>query len=190
MLMSDITQDLAFALWFMLPAAAANTAPIVAAALPGIKTHSMPIDGGRTFRGKPIFGLHKTWRGLLAGIIVGTLVFWLQEIAYQHHDRIIELIGTRDYLTLPALLCGPLFGIGAIGGDAIESFFKRQRGITSGGTWVPFDQLDYILGTLIVTAPIVALSLREYILTLVLWFIIHLLASYVGWRMGLKDVPI
>jgi CDP-2,3-bis-(O-geranylgeranyl)-sn-glycerol synthase len=39
---------------------------------------AIPIDGGRTLGGKRIFGDHKTWRGLLAGIVVGALAYdWL-----------------------------------------------------------------------------------------------------------------
>ena len=43
-----------------------------------------------------------------------------------------------------------LFSIcfGALIGDIIESFFKRRVGIERGKNWIPFDQLDFILGVL------------------------------------------
>jgi len=34
-------------------------------------------------------------------------------------------------------------------GDIIESFFKRRIGKKRGESWVPFDQLDFILGVLL-----------------------------------------
>ena len=37
---------------------------------------------------------------------------------------------------------------GALGGDIIESFFKRRTGKDRGEDWIPLDQLDFILGVL------------------------------------------
>jgi len=83
-----------------------------------------------------------------------------------------------------------LFAIGALGGDAIESFFKRQRNIKSGGSWVPFDQLDYIIGSVLVSLFFVILTPMQYVWIFIVWFILHLLASYLGYLVGLKKDPI
>jgi len=37
---------------------------------------------------------------------------------------------------------------GALIGDIVESFFKRRIGKVRGQDWIPFDQLDFILGAL------------------------------------------
>lgn len=182
--------DILFALWFLLPAAAANVAPILSAAIPFLKQWNAPIDGGRTFRGKELFGSHKTWRGLISGMIVATAVLWIQQMLVGHTEWAHYIADGVNYASLPTLLLGPLFAVGALGGDALESFFKRQRGIKSGGTWVPFDQIDYIIGALLVSLPFVILSPSRYIWALVIWFLMHLFASYVGWRVGLKKQPI
>ena len=63
------------------------------------------------------------------------------------------LVQDLDYVGLPTLIVGPLFAIGALGGDALKSFFKRQVGIRPGGTWFPFDQIDYIIGGAIASQP-------------------------------------
>src|SRR6266487_1933002 len=56
------------ALLFIGPAYFANAAPLV---LGG----GAPLDGGRSLAdGRPIFGPHKTVRGVIAGIVVGTLI--------------------------------------------------------------------------------------------------------------------
>lgn len=183
-------QDILLAFWLLLPAAIANAAPVFGAILPGIKHWNSPIDGGRTFRGHRLFGSHKTWRGLASGIIAATLVLWLQQLAFTHTEWAQYVAGPVNYKQLPIFLLGPLFAIGALGGDAIESFFKRQRGIKSGGTWIPFDQIDYILGAIIVTLPFIILKPSQYIWMLIVWFIMHLLFSYTGWAMGLKKRPI
>ena len=183
-------QDISFAVWFLLPAAIANMTPILSARIPGLRRWDAPIDGGRTFRGHALLGPHKTWRGLLTGMITATLVLWLQQLAFLHTDWARFASGTVDYSTPPIIILGPLFALGALGGDALESFFKRQRGIKSGGAWVPFDQIDYIIGSIIVSLPIVIASPSQYLWMIALWFAIHLASTYTGWLLGLKKDPI
>jgi CDP-2,3-bis-(O-geranylgeranyl)-sn-glycerol synthase len=184
-----MSRDILFAIWFMLPAAIGNVTPILAAVTPGLRRFDQPIDGNRQWRGKPIFGSHKTWRGLLAGIVMAALTFWLQRNAYAQSELIRDFCGPVHYDTLPWIL-GPLLGFGALAGDAIKSFFKRHRGIPSGKSWFPFDQLDYIIGAVIISLPFVRLSIMEYVWIFVIWFGMHLLFSYLGWMVHLKDQPI
>lgn len=189
-LTSIMLQDIAFAFWFLLPAAVANMVPVFSAALPGLKNWTAPIDGGRTFRGHALLGPHKTWRGLLSGMVAATFVLWVQQLAYTHSEWAQFAAGSVDYALLPTLILGPLFAIGALGGDAVESFFKRQRGIKSGGAWIPFDQIDYILGAIVVSLFVVIASPSEYLWMILVWFVMHLLVSYIGWLLGLKKDPI
>lgn len=148
------------------------------------------MDFGAKFRGKRIFGAHKTWRGLVAGIVAATLVLWLQQYLAGHVAWFAENTSQVDYLALPTLILGPLFAIGALGGDAIESFFKRQRNVAPGKGWFPFDQLDYIIGGAIITAPFVALSFAQYAWLVFLWLVAHLAFSGLGYLLGLKEQPI
>lgn len=182
--------DLLFTLWFFLPAALSNMIPIPLAKVPWLKKYEAPMDFGKTYRGKRIFGSHKTWRGFIAGIITATLVLWLQQWLVANYDWAATLTSQVDYAHLPTLLLGPLFAIGALGGDAIESFFKRQRNTPPGHGWFPWDQLDYIIGASILTAPLVALTFWQYAWLIVLWFVIHLISSYIGWLTGFKERPI
>lgn len=183
-------QDIYFALWFMLPAAIANASPIFTAHAPYLNKLTAPIDNGRTFRGKALLGPHKTWRGLIGGILVSTLIFWLERRFQNNFSFVQHVAGGTAYLTIPVLLLGPLFGLGALGGDALESFVKRQRGIESGKRWIPFDQLDYIIGTVLITLPLMLFALMVYVWIFILWTLTHLVASAIGWLMGLKDEPI
>ncbi len=183
-------QDIQVALWFLLPAAVANAMPIFVAKLPLLRRWNAPLDAGRTFNDKEIFGANKTWRGLVAGMIIATIVFWIQKTLVANTDWAAYAAGPVSYAELPTLLLGPLLGFGALGADALESFFKRLRDIAPGKQWFPFDQLDYIIGAVIVTLPFVHLPLAIYVWIFVIWFVIHLLASYVGWWIGLKKAPI
>jgi len=183
-------QDILLAIWFLLPAAVSNAAPVFAAKIPALKKYNAPLDGGKTWRGHRIFGAHKTWRGIISGIIVATVILWIQQLLFIHTDWADFLSGGIDYAALPVLLLGPAFAIGALGGDAIESFFKRAKGIKSGGSWVPFDQIDYIIGSVLVSLFFVILTPAQYVWIFVVWFIVHLAASYIGYLLGLKKDPI
>lgn len=184
-------REIIFSLWFMLPAACANVAPIIAAKLPGLRRWRTPIDFNRQYRGVAIFGPHKTWRGIVTGMVVATVVLWMQQFLVIDSGWLQNnTIHYLNYETVSIFILGPLLALGALGGDALESMLKRRRGIPSGKSWLPFDQLDYIIGAIIVTLPIVLLPWRLYAWMVVIWFGIHLLTSYVGWRLHLKDAPI
>jgi CDP-2,3-bis-(O-geranylgeranyl)-sn-glycerol synthase len=183
-------KELFLAVWFFLPAGLANMIPIIVAKLPGLRAYNAPIDGGKTYRGKRVFGAHKTWRGLLSGIVMATLVLWLQQVAIRHSAVLHDWTSQVDYLALNIWIVGPLFGIGALGGDAIESFFKRQRGVAPGHGWFPFDQTDYIIGGALLTAPFIRLDFFQYVALLVIWLIVHIVASYIGFLLHFKERPI
>lgn len=174
----------------MIPAAVANGAPIISARLPWIERWNARLDFGRKFHGRPIFGSHKTWRGIVSGMLFATATLWIQQTVIRHGIVPDSFTGAADYARLPTWLLGPLFGLGALGGDAIESFFKRQHGTRDGGTWFPFDQLDYIIGAVLVSLPFFILTVRQYLLVFFIWFGMHLLSTYLGWLVGLKDQPI
>lgn len=183
-------KELFFALWFFLPAGAANMIPIPVAAIPQLKRFDTPFDFGKTWRGKPIFGAHKTWRGLVAGIIFATIVLYLQQRLVAHSTWLQNWTDQVDYAQLPTLVLGPLFAVGALGGDAIESFFKRRVGIAPGHGWFPFDQTDYIIGAAIVSIPFVSLSALQYVALVFFWLVASLAASAIGYLLGLKERPI
>jgi CDP-2,3-bis-(O-geranylgeranyl)-sn-glycerol synthase len=185
-----VLKDVFFALWFFLPAAIANAAPVFAAALPALRRFDAPMDCGLSFRGKRVLGSHKTWRGLIAGIIAATFVLWLEQLAVGHNSWVRHTISQVNYTDLPTLILGPLFGIGALGGDALKSFFKRQRGVAPGHGWFPFDQIDYIIGGALISMPFVQLTLLQYGWLVVIWLIIHIASTYIGYLVGLRERPI
>lgn len=119
--------------YLMIPAYIANMAPVFAR-----RIHwNTPLDFGLTLRNKRIFGENKTWRGLIFGVIVGTLV---------------GIILSQIYWTFPfsAIKWSFYASSGALLGDAVKSFFKRQFDVESGKSWFPFDQIDFSIGALIV----------------------------------------
>jgi hypothetical protein len=177
------------ALWFFLPAGLANAAPVFAAKFPALKHLNAPMDGGRAYKGTRLFGANKTWRGLIAGIVLATVVIGFQKYLFTHNLWALEH-SWFDYRPTSVWLLGPLFGLGALLADALESFLKRQRHIAPGDSWFPFDQTDYIVGGCLLSLPLVQLSVGKYLLVLMVWLGAHLLSVYVGYLAGMRDKPI
>lgn len=184
-----MVKELFFTLWFFLPAAMANMMPILVAKVAG-KTYDAPIDGGRSFRGKRIFGDHKTWRGLISGMVASTLTLWLQQLGVEHSHTLAQWTNQVYYPDIATFIVGPLFGFGVLAGDAIESFFKRQRSVAPGHSWFPFDQIDYVIGCIIAVSPFIHLHFWQYVVLLVFGLIGSLVSSYIGFLTGFKERPI
>ena len=182
-------EDALLAVWFLLPAAYGNMAPIFAAHTPLLSRFDMPLDFGKKWHGKPLFGPHKTWRGIVSGMVLSSIVYAVERLLALHVSIIGSFTATIHYTQLPWLL-GPLLGFGALAGDALKSLFKRRFNIASGHSWIPFDQLDYIIGAVLISLPFIVLPLTVYGWMFVIWFGLHLLSTYVGWKMGLKSTPI
>ena len=179
-----------FALWFFLPAGAANAAPIIAAQLPWLAKWTAPMDFHKTFRDRRLFGSHKTWRGLIAGIVTAIIVVSLQQALYRHFNFDFIPEDAARYMSMSPVWLGFLFGFGALMGDALESLAKRQFDVPPGGSWFPFDQIDYIIGGCLATALAIRLEAEQYAAILAVWFVMHVFFSYVGYIFGLKPKPI
>ena len=177
------------ALWFFLPAGIANVMPVFAAHIPVLKKFSYPIDGYKTFRGKRIFGDHKTVRGFVVGISSAIIIVFIEKFLFQNSWWIRSLVSI-NYNVLNPFILGALLAIGALGGDAIKSFFKRQWNIQPGKAWFPFDQLDYIVGGILATIFYIRLSNVEYITIIIIWFLIHMISTMMGYVLKLKESPL
>ncbi len=135
------------ALWLVLPAYIANASALLVGG-------GTPIDFGKTWKdGKRILGDGKTWRGLITGAIVGMAAgFGLSVVAVYANDSEFAFLGISNFGRFPLMI--PIIGaicFGALFGDITESFLKRRIGKKRGENWIPFDQLDFIVGALILS---------------------------------------
>lgn len=169
-----------FALLFFLPAGFANAAPPLINKVPLINRWKTPLDFGMTVRGQRMFGKNKTWRGLISGMLISGITAWL----------LYPYLGTDTGNTLSHFIIGASLGFGALLGDAIESFFKRQIGIPSGSSWIVFDQIDYVVGAILFSLPFVRLNLIDYVFVVITYFCLHFIVSYIGYVLGFKEKPI
>ena len=159
-------------LYFFLPGYFANMAPVLLRWIP---------YGGKPIHEK-LFGAHKTWRGIVAAILVGGLVFWIQKWLYSLGFQDLALI---DYADFPVWL-GFLQGAGVIFGDLIKSYYKRKQGIKPGDPWWGWDQLDFVIGGLIAGFVYYVPPAGTVLLLLVLSPILHLLANNMGYLLKIN----
>lgn len=141
-----------------------------------------PMDGGRTWRGKRILGDNKTWRGFSVGILAAIGVVALQQLFAEQFFSIAPL----DYTQVNPWALGFALGFGAMGGDALESFLKRQRNIKPGEAWVPWDQIDWITGAVLMSLFAVALPIEAAIVAIVVFGALHPVINLIGYWLKIK----
>ncbi len=132
------------AFWIVIPIYVANASAVIVGG-------GTPIDFGKSWKdGRRILGDGKTWRGLLSGTFLGmTVGFGLAVGATYLSGSDYAFLGLTNFEGFPFMI-PILFSLcfGALLGDVIESFFKRRIGKDRGQDWVPFDQLDFLIGAL------------------------------------------
>jgi len=178
--MASLIYEIAYALWFILPAYIANAFPVIFGG-------GLAIDMGKKLPdGKPIFGSHKTFRGFIAGLIAGILTSVVQTVALQYN--------TLSEFVLPFqfnVLIGSMIALGALMGDLIHSFIKRRIGLVEGSPLPVADQLDFVVGailfSLLVSVP--QPSLLTVILIIVITPPTHLLTNFIAYMLGVKKTP-
>ena len=152
----------------------------------------MPIDGGRSFRGRRLFGDNKTWRG--AVVTIGTTVLAAWGVA-QLSACCWSLPMLVPFSAEHPLLWGLLLGTGYIVGELPNSFAKRQLGIAPGASgqggagrafWV-VDQLDSLAGMLLFIAPVWRPSLALLALIVAIMLVAHPVSAWIMVLFGLKD---
>ncbi|PIP31882.1 hypothetical protein COX24_01225 [bacterium (Candidatus Gribaldobacteria) CG23_combo_of_CG06-09_8_20_14_all_37_87_8] len=171
--------------WFIALFGVANMAPVFCCKIPFL---AKPVDFGKTWRGKRVFGEHKTWRGILFAPLFAVAFFVLQKYLYQQASFIRD-ISLFDYEKMP-LFYSFLAGLGAILGDLVKSFFKRRVNIAPGKSWVPFDQIDYLIGGMLFGFLFFVPSLLTISLTLLFGFVLHVLFNLLGYALKIKKIPL
>ncbi len=167
-----VALEIFHALYYIFPAYCANGAPVLFGG-------GRPIDGGKTFRdGKPLFGPHKTVRGFVSGLIIGTFVGWVQE-AY----------GLSVGLPQGSVVLGFVLSLGALTGDLLGSFIKRRLNLKSGAHLPVSDQLDFVLMALVFSLLIQPPTLMYALIIIVLTAPIHLMVNVMAYLLRLKKTP-
>ena len=172
--MSITIFDVGYALWFVFPAYCANAIPVIFGG-------GHPLDAGRIFfDGKPILGSHKTFRGFLSGLVVGTLVGFLQTVLFQY------VLSQYDAQFRYDVFLGFMLSLGALVGDLVGSFIKRRLDLPPGTSLPIADQLDFVAGALLFSLPVSPPSLLTILIVIVVTLPIHFLTNLLAGLFGMK----
>lgn len=171
-------------LWFILPAYIANSAAVDVAGVPGLKKWTTPVDFGKTWRGKRLFGDGKTWRGLVCGVIAAAIAGYVQGEYQGWAVENISHTAIQQSLTL-----GFLLGLGALSGDMAASFVKRRMNLERGQIAPLLDQLDFILGAFLFASVHVRMDAGFLVAACLVTVPIHLFGNWVAYTLKLKSSP-
>ena len=78
-------------------------------------------------------------------------------------------------------------GFGALTGDLAKSFFKRRIGIKPGAKFIPFDQMDFVLGAFIFTVPVFAWTLKIFIASLLLSLVLDVIVNHAAFWLKIRN---
>jgi CDP-2,3-bis-(O-geranylgeranyl)-sn-glycerol synthase len=172
--------ELILGFWIIIPAYAANGfAPLARG--------RRRIDFGKKFGGRDILGPGKTWEGLALALVVGTLFGALELYLYSTLNPIALEAGFS--LQKISLLSVFFVALGAMSGDMIGSLFKRRLGMERGESAPLLDQLDFLLVAFLFASFFVPVSLPSVIIFMFITPLVHYLSSFIGYKLGLKEVP-
>ena len=152
-----------------------------------------PIDRGRKFRGKRIFGDNKTYRGVVV-VSLGTVIgFGLQSLLL-HRIASVRTVELFDYTFFKSVALGGAVGIAAMLSELPNSFIKRRFEIVPGRAakgwkgvvFYVYDQIDFLLGSWLVLAIVVPVTAWRVLFSAGLLLVAHQLMSSVGYALGMR----
>ena len=153
---------------YIWPAYVANGAPVIFG-----KGRREPIDFNKKLGGKPIFGKHKTWRGLIGGLLSGFLMAGLESLIFP-----------------PMLFIGIASVFGTHFGDLVGSFIKRRLGKKEGTNFAIMDSYLFLLFAFVFALPFGNLpSILGIIFIIILTGVLHRVTNILAHKTKIKDVP-
>jgi CDP-2,3-bis-(O-geranylgeranyl)-sn-glycerol synthase len=173
----------------MLPALIPNTAAVLWGG-------GLPMDLGRSWRGKRILGDGKTWRGFIGGALTG-VAFGVLEIVLVQNSSAPDSWGFGQWpesmVTVFALAFGSMIG------DSAGSFVKRRFDINRGEKAPGLDQYNFVVGAFafaLILRPqwlldhyVLANGIFGLILLLAVVPVLHRGVNIIGYKLGKKNVP-
>jgi hypothetical protein len=153
-----------------------------------------PVDGGKTYRGKRIFGDNKTYRGIFATAL-GTALGTALQVFVLHRFEVFQGLELLDYSAPQVVILGFLMGTAAMLGELPNSFIKRRIDIAPGATaaggirslfFYIFDQIDYLPGVWLVLIFFTDASFKRIIFSAVFLFFSHQIISLLGFWLGMR----
>jgi len=155
-----------------------------------------PIDAGASWRGRPLFGASKTWRGPVM-VAAGSAVILELQARVLHQVPSFAAIELFDYGHVRGALLGAVIGAVAELAELPNSLVKRRLGVAPGGTkrgplavvFFLWDQLDVLIGFWLACALLVEPTLLRVGVSALIALSIHPLMTVTAYRLGMRATP-
>lgn len=179
--------DLIFTyIYFYLPGAMANIGANIGRFIPGFRNMTTPVDGGMKLNGIRLIGDHKKMGSFIFGVLFGTLVGILKTL---YLDRYLPEFLLLHLDVTQNILMYALISFGALSGDLVKSFIKRQLRRPEHSPWIPFDEIDHTTISLLLAKIFFPIAWGDILRIIVLIFFLHLATNVVGYLIKVKEVP-
>ena len=152
-----------------------------------------PLDGGLTFRGRPLLGANKSVRGFVVMIPATSAAFALMASLADTAALGLWPLPTAGYAAL-----GGLAALGFMAGELPNSFIKRQLDVAPGagastcGAWICqfiADRLDSGIGMLLALSLAVPTPWLTWLFVLLAGPLLHWGFSVLMFQLGIKPRP-
>lgn len=147
-----MTGRLERAVWLTAPILIAGIAHVAVITLDLAPVLARPIDAGRRWRGQPLLGSNKTWRGFVVMPAATAMTIAAQQRLARRSPRLVTLAPLVRGAP-PAWVVGAICGAAFVVAELPNSFVKRRLGIAPGasrrGSRVAqyvIDQIDSVIG--------------------------------------------
>ena len=141
--------------WIVTPVLLAGLGQVVVLKTGLLAGLAVPIDRDLRWRGRPVLGPRKTWRGVIIMTTLSALVAGGQAVAARRSAR-LRAWSPFDYDRTNPWLLGFALGLGYCLAELPNSFVKRRLDIAPAGTtdrwaWLQYlvDQSDSVAGCLV-----------------------------------------
>ena len=162
----DIYSLFLYPIIYIFPAYVANGSPVIFGG-------GVPLDLGKRFRGKAIFGRHKTLRGLIFELASGFAIAYAESIFIPY-----------------MLAAGIILAIGTHVGDLFGSFAKRRIGKKEGEAVLILDQYLFLVFALLLAIPAGHTpSPYGIVFIFILTGTMHKLTNILAHKAKIKNVP-
>lgn len=178
--MKRMIEKVITAIWLVIPAYIPNSSAVLFQGKKSIDLKKNFIDGKR------VLGDGKTFKGFIGGSIAGITIGIIQillssKIGLPNFNKDILIIATLS--------------IGSMIGDSFFSFIKRRIGIERGKPLPLIDQLDFLIGALVITWIFhknwfyQSFSINIILIIFIITPLLHLSINYIGYKIGAKKEP-
>lgn len=160
-----------------------------------LSTLAKPIDCGSKWRGRRIFGEHKTWRGLVVIVTATMLAVGLQRFL----EQALPLLAPWNMVDLARIAwwkAGAIWGAAYALAELPNSFAKRRMGIDPGRgpkggiaapLWAIADQADSAIGCALAAWALLHVGLADAIALATIGTGLHLAMNLLLYCVGLRD---